>query len=261
MVFSLDLVHVCRIVMPLYSEVTLNALEGQVNDLRVARNEVFTARIGLGDEVGDLLGMGLSNSTVGIPANRPDFILESRLTREVLGHGNKKSNLPATREDPAVLQVLRWNRRVVHGVLDDVMITILVVDWNDRAGVAEVSLQLVEVNLGEVGGEICNSWSSSGLLGSGSTTRRSLLPGGHVVGSSVGFKVLDFGFVNLGVFGTEGNVFVVSGYVRFVVVVVFFTRLPEMFGLCFVNLLSCDIVSDGSMGTNIHELNLHLLPP
>lgn len=44
--------------MPLHFEVTLTTLEGQVNDLRVARNEVFTARVGLGDEVGDLLGMG-----------------------------------------------------------------------------------------------------------------------------------------------------------------------------------------------------------
>jgi hypothetical protein len=88
--------------MPLHFEITFDPLEGKIDDLTVARNEVLATRVGLGNEVGNLLGMGLSNSAIRFP-QRPKFIPESRLTREVLGHGNEKNNLLVTWEDPAVL--------------------------------------------------------------------------------------------------------------------------------------------------------------
>jgi hypothetical protein len=103
---------------------------------------------------------------------------------------------------------------IVHGVLDDVMIFFLEMDWDDRAAVAEVGLHLVDIDLGEIGDKISNSWSSSSILGSGSSMRRSLLPGRHVISSSVGFEVLEFVFIYLSVFPTEGNVFVIGGIAR-----------------------------------------------
>jgi hypothetical protein len=91
----------------------------------------------------------------------------------------------------------------VHVILDLVLVSFLVVDWDDRAVVAEVRLHLVDIDLGEICGKILNTGSCSRLLGStcsSSSTRRSLVS--RHVGSSVFFEVLKFVFVNPGVFGT-----------------------------------------------------------
>jgi hypothetical protein len=93
----------------------------------------------------------------------------------------------------------------VHSVLDDVIIFFLEVDWDDRAAVAEVGLHLVDIDLGEIGDKISNSWSRGSILGSGSSMRNSLLPGRHIIDSGVGFEVLEFVFIQLGVFPTNDS--------------------------------------------------------
>jgi hypothetical protein len=100
----------------------------------------------------------LNESIVSIPS-RLELILEECFARDPLRHRNQERNLFATRENPAVLQVVRGYRRIVHVILDYVLVSFLVVDWDDRAVVAKVRLHYVDVDLGEIGDKIFNSGS------------------------------------------------------------------------------------------------------